>query len=184
MSSAKSARLAGPEAVVGDFTTAWNTHDMKAYDRLFTDDAVWIAVAESRVNGRGKIVEDFRDIHSSWAAKTTVVASAIEVHPVRPDVAVVLFHTGYLDEQGQALPGVDRAVITVVVQDAGNWKIAVPPTTQAVNLVTSLPSRGCGPTPPHPPGRTSVRSAGRLGSGRCSLHESRRQAQVSERPCG
>ena len=124
MSSAKSAQLAGPEAVVGDFANAWNTHDMEEHDRLFTDDAVWIAEAETRVKGREKIVEDFRDIHSTWAEKITVVASAIEVHPVRPDVAVVLFHSGYLDEQGKTVPGVERAVITVVVQDAGNWKIA------------------------------------------------------------
>ncbi|MBA2720870.1 MAG: SgcJ/EcaC family oxidoreductase [Chloroflexi bacterium] len=124
---------AGPQTVVDDFTNAWNTHDMAAYDRLFTDAAVWIPVAESRVTGRAAIVQDFKDIHESWAAKTTVVSSDVEVHAVRPDVSVLLFHSGFLDELGNAIPGVDRAVILMVVQGTGGWKIAAGQVTKQSN---------------------------------------------------
>ena len=124
MSRDATADLVGPETVIHDFTSAWNRHDMAAYDQLFTDAAVWVAVAESRVIGRANIVDDFRDIHTSWAANTTVVSSAHEVHLVRPDVAVVLFHSGYLDGDGEPIPGVDRAVMLVAVQDGNIWKIA------------------------------------------------------------
>lgn len=124
MSAPAPADIVGPESVVHGFTNAWNTHDMAAYDQLFTDAAVWVAVAESRVVGRTQIVDEFRDIHTSWAGTTTVVSSAHEIHLVRPDVAVVLFHSGYLDENGEPIPGVDRAVMLVAVQDGNNWKIA------------------------------------------------------------
>jgi hypothetical protein len=34
------AQSASPEAVVDDFVKAWNSHDPKAFDRLFIDDAI------------------------------------------------------------------------------------------------------------------------------------------------
>src|SRR5260370_13908167 len=54
-----SAQSASPEAIVGDFVKAWNSHDMKALDRLLTDDAIWVPVAEVIDEGRGNIVKDF-----------------------------------------------------------------------------------------------------------------------------
>ena len=52
MSVPAPADVVGPETVVHGFTNAWNTHDMAAYDQLFTDAAVWVAVAESPTNRR------------------------------------------------------------------------------------------------------------------------------------
>ena len=117
-------RIAGAELVASEFGAAWNAHDIERFDRLFTDDAVWVAVAESRVAGRPQIVEDFRDIHSSWAQATTVVNSDVATYHARPDVAIVVFHAGYLDDAGAVLAGVDRAMMLVAVHDSGTWKVA------------------------------------------------------------
>ncbi len=114
---------ASPETVVDDFVQAWNSHDPKAFDRLFIDDAIWVPVAEARTEGRKDIVKDFAEIHATWAKTTTVSQSAIKVQQLRPDVAVILFHAKFL-EDGKEVPGIDRAMVIVAVKQGGGWKIA------------------------------------------------------------
>ena len=114
-----------PEAVVDDLVKAWNSHDMKAFDRLFTDDAIWVPVAEVMDEGRVSIIKDLSDAHSTWAKTTTLTRSgALKVRQVRPDVAVLLFHVHFLDD-GKEVPGIDRAMIIVAVKQPDGWKIAV-----------------------------------------------------------
>ena len=48
------AQSATPVAVVDDFLKAWNSHDANAFDRLFTEDALWVPVADTRVVGTPK----------------------------------------------------------------------------------------------------------------------------------
>jgi uncharacterized protein (TIGR02246 family) len=118
------AQSASPEAVVEDFVKAWNSHDGKAFDRLFTDDAIWVPVAEVIAEGRGNIVKDFTEIHSTWAKNTTITQSALKVRTLRPDVAALLFHLRYLKD-GKEVPGIDRAMIMVAVKQPDGWRIAV-----------------------------------------------------------
>ena len=119
-----SAQTATPAALVDAFAKAWNTHDMKAFDRLFTERAIWVPVAEVRTEGRDKIVADFSEIHSTWAKETTVVPTAVKVQILRSDVAVVLFHAAYLGADGKTIPGVDRALLIVAVRQEKGWRIA------------------------------------------------------------
>ena len=121
--AAAPAQSAGPEAVVQDFVNAWNSHDVKAFDRLFTDDAIWVPVAETRVVGHHDVIEGFEEIHTTWAKKTTITAKDTKVQLVRPDVAIILFHAKYL-EDGKEVPVLDRAMIIVAVKEADGWKIA------------------------------------------------------------
>ena len=119
------AQSASPDALVENFVKAWNSHSAKAFDRLFTDDAIWVPVAEARVEGRGNIVKDLGEIHATWAKATTVVQSGREVRTLRPDCAVILFHAGYLDDHGQKVEGVDRAMLIVAVKGSDGWRISV-----------------------------------------------------------
>ena len=112
-----------PEALIDAFVKAWNSHDGRAFDPLFTEDAIWVPVAEARTEGRSAIVKDFAEIHSTWANTTTVGGlSAMKVQQLRPDVVVVLFHLKFM-EGGQDVPGIDRAMVIVAVKEAGGWKI-------------------------------------------------------------
>ena len=113
----------GPETVVDAFVSAWNGHDIEAFRSLFTEDAVWVPVAESRVSGRSAIVADFEEIHTTWAITTTVIARDIAVHLLRHDTAVVLFHASYLND-GVVVSGVDRAMMMTAVLASGRWQIA------------------------------------------------------------
>ena len=113
-----------PQALAGDFAKAWNAHDRASFDRLFTDGAVWVAVAEARTEGRRAIADEFAEIHAGWAKTTTIVQNGeTEVKSVRPDVAVVLFHVGFL-EGGKPVPGIDRALILVAEHQPDGWRIA------------------------------------------------------------
>ena len=124
-----SAQSVTPEATVDDFVKAWNTHDGKAFDRLFTDDVIFVSVAEVRDEGRPDVVKGFTAIHTTgWANNTTVFPSAIKVRTLRSDVSAVLFHmslAGRQDEQGKRMPDVDRAMLFVAVKKKDGWRIAV-----------------------------------------------------------
>lgn len=117
------AQSPNPEALANDFVKAWNSHEAKAFDRLFIDKAVWVPVANVRTEGREQIVKDFAEIHTTWAKSTTVSINTVKIQQLRPDVAVILFHLKFL-ENGKELEEIDRAMVIVAVKQAGKWKIA------------------------------------------------------------
>jgi uncharacterized protein (TIGR02246 family) len=120
------AHAAGPEDLPNRFVAAWNAHDLKAFEGLYTADAVWVPVAEERTEGRDAILSEFAKIHTGggWAMKTTIASKDTpEVHLLRPDVATVFFHMDFL-MNGQPVPGLQRAMILVATSTNGDWKIA------------------------------------------------------------
>jgi uncharacterized protein (TIGR02246 family) len=116
---------AGPETLPDRFVAAWNAHDPKAFEALYTPDAVWVPIAEERTEGRTAIVSEFAKVHvGGWAQKTTIVEKEVpEVHLLRPDVATIFFHVDFLIN-GQPVPGLQRALILVATANNGEWKIS------------------------------------------------------------
>ena len=53
------AQSATPVAVVDDFLKAWNSHGANAFDPLFTENAIWVPVAERRVAGHADVIKAF-----------------------------------------------------------------------------------------------------------------------------
>jgi uncharacterized protein (TIGR02246 family) len=121
--SMSAAQSATPVVVVDDFLKAWNSHDAKAFDRLFTQDAIWVPVAETRVVGHADVIKEFEQIHTGWAKKTAIIARDIKVQSLCPDVAVILFHAKFVQDAKEA-PVLDRAVMMVAVKHADGWRIA------------------------------------------------------------
>ena len=121
--SMSAAQSATPVVVVDDFLKAWNSHDAKAFDRLFTQDAIWVPVAETRVLGHADVIKEFEHIHTAWAKNTTIIARDIKVQSVCPDVAVILFHAKFVQDAKEA-PVLDRAVMMVAVKQDDGWRIA------------------------------------------------------------
>lgn len=116
---------AGPEALPDRFIAAWNAHDPKAFEPLYTSDAVWVPIAEERTEGRASIVSEFAKIHvGGWARNVTISKKDVpEVHLLRPDVATIFFHMNFL-MNGKVVPGVQRALILVATASDGEWKIS------------------------------------------------------------
>jgi uncharacterized protein (TIGR02246 family) len=121
--STSAAQSTTPVVLVDNFLRAWNSHDARAFDRLFTDDAIWVPVAESRVVGRSDVIKEFEHVHTGWAKKTTIIARDIKVQSIRPDVAVILFQAKFVQDAKDA-PLLDRAIIMVVVKQGDSWRIA------------------------------------------------------------
>ncbi len=120
------AHAAGPESLPDRFIAAWNAHDPKAFEALYTQDAVWVPIAEERTEGRTAITSEFAKIHTGggWAMRVTIAKKEVpEVHLVRPDVATIFFHLDFLMD-GKPVPGLQRALILVASETKGDWKIA------------------------------------------------------------
>ncbi len=116
-----------PAAAAEDFAKAWNSHDARAFERLFTEDITWVPIAEVRAEGRSDLVKELAEIHATWAKSTTLTQSATKVQPVTPNVAVVFFHSllsGQQDDEGKSMPAADRAMMLVTVKQADGWRIA------------------------------------------------------------
>jgi uncharacterized protein (TIGR02246 family) len=107
-----------PEAVIERFVRAWNSHDEDEIASIFTEDAYLVQTVKSRIEGRENIAADFKKAFETSKKATTLVASDIVVHPIRPDVAVILFRTGFLGEEQP------RAVLLVAVEQSEEWRIA------------------------------------------------------------
>ena len=120
------AQSANPEGVATDFSNAWSSHDMKAFERLFTEHAVWVPTAEYRAVGRAEVVEAFAAIHSTFVKDTTMTVTDVHVESVSPDVSVVYFHGAVesFDPGGDSQPAPPGAVIFVTVREADGWRIA------------------------------------------------------------
>ena len=116
---------AGPESLADRFVQAWNTHDTSAFKELFVPNAYWVPTVDSRLDGRDNILADLGKAHETWAKTTTMGVSrgSVSSRLVQPDVAVVLFHTGFRQADGTlTTPG--NAVLLVVVKQSDGWKIA------------------------------------------------------------
>ncbi len=115
----------GPEALVAAFVDAWNAHQAQGFERLFTEQAVWVPIAEVRDEGRAAIVQDLAAAHGSWAGKTTIAPfGPSTVRIPKPGVATLFFRVKFLDAQGQPIAGIERALLLVAVQTAEGWRIA------------------------------------------------------------
>jgi uncharacterized protein (TIGR02246 family) len=129
MSAAQNAPTA--VVLVHDFLKAWNSRDAKAFGRLFTQDAIWVPVAQSRVIGHADVIKEFEQIHTRWAKKATIIARDIKVQSSRPD-AVILFHAKFVQDAKEALL-LDRAVMMVAVKQGDSWRIAAGQDTNSTN---------------------------------------------------
>ena len=121
--ASSSAQSASPETLIDDYGKAWNSHDGKAFERLFTDDVIWVAADGGRTEC--SIGKELAEIHTTgWAKETTVTQSAIKVRTLRPDVAVILFHWTLVAQQQGKRVEADRAMIVVAVKGSDGWRIA------------------------------------------------------------
>jgi uncharacterized protein (TIGR02246 family) len=114
--------VAAAESLVERFVAAWNSHDLAAFERLFTSEATWVATFDARDEGREAVLDDFRIAHEGWAKSSSVAASDALVTDLRPDVAVVQFNL--MMTMGQGKEPLGRTLLLVASREADGWKIA------------------------------------------------------------
>lgn len=129
------AETAKPDVLVDGFVRAWNTHDMKAFGSLFTEDADWVSVVGIWVKGRADIQAEHEKAHATWAKTTTLAATGTTVRLLSSDVAVIHSNwelIGQVDKEGKPA-GPRRGIITIVaVMGADGWKITAGQNTNSI----------------------------------------------------
>lgn len=66
-------------ALADAFVDAWNTHDVRAFGRLYADDADWVTVGGERHKGRVAIEGALAKEHASWARTTALRAAEVSI---------------------------------------------------------------------------------------------------------
>jgi uncharacterized protein (TIGR02246 family) len=114
--------VATAESLVERFVAAWNSHDLAAFEKLFTSEATWVATFDARDEGREAVLKDFRIAHEGWAKNSSVAASDALVTNLRPDVAIVQFNLMMTMDQGKEPLG--RTLLLAASRETDGWKIA------------------------------------------------------------
>lgn len=136
------AHAAGPrgtsaESLAGEFVEAWNSHDGRRFEELFTSDAYWVPTVDSRLDGRAAITADLDTAHKSWARRTTLAIdeAGVTSREIAPGVAVVLFHAPFRQADG-SLTAPGNALMLVAVKQDDTWRIASGQITKPGETVT------------------------------------------------
>jgi uncharacterized protein (TIGR02246 family) len=78
-------------ALAAAFVDAWNTHDSRAFGRLYADDADWVTVGGETHKGRVPVEAALAKEHASWARTTTLRATDVVVRAIDSENAIVMF---------------------------------------------------------------------------------------------
>src|SRR5215471_10464470 len=76
--------------LVNGFADAWNHHDMKAMHDLDTDDVEWVNVVGHYWRGKETVRRGHTAIHKGMEAKTSMSVESTSLHPIAPNVVVVV----------------------------------------------------------------------------------------------
>jgi uncharacterized protein (TIGR02246 family) len=119
---------AAVRGLVNDFANAWNHHDMKAMHDLDTDDVEWVNVVGQHWRGKDTVRRGHTAIHKGMEAKTNMSVESTSLHPIAPNVAVVVATLHFLRTPTDPLytgtgDTKTRGSFTMVKRDRV-WKIA------------------------------------------------------------
>ena len=120
------AQTRGPDEVVDIFARAWNTHDMKAFGDVLSDDADWVTVAGTRIKGRTEIQAFLDKEQNGWARTTSISTNGAAVRVLGTAAAAVHFNweiTGAIGHDGQPAAPSRGVNLFVVAKQAGGWRI-------------------------------------------------------------
>lgn len=125
LAAASFAQSATPEGIVDKFAQAWNSHDMGAFEKIFTADAHFMPMYDTVHEGRANIVADFKKAHESWARTTSIPTSKVSVQHLGRKITVVYFNVIVTGPGVPTSPElVGRSLLLVVVKEKEGWRIA------------------------------------------------------------
>jgi uncharacterized protein (TIGR02246 family) len=144
--------------LVDAFADAWNRHDMQAMHELDTDDVEWVNVVGQHWRGKDTVRRGHTAIHKGMEAKTRMSVESTSLHPLTPDVVVVVATLHFFRTPEDPLYSGNGDTKTrgsfTMVRRNGVWKIAqfqntpVDPIAEQID-VPSFAETGFSP-PSHP----------------------------------
>ena len=113
-------------ALAKAFESAWNSHDMPAFGRLLTEDVVWINVDAGKGVGREGVESGHARVHAGKFKNSVLTVKNVEVHALKPDVAVVYVSWGIrgdTDNDGTPRQPREGLFTWVTLKQGTVWKI-------------------------------------------------------------
>jgi len=114
-------------AIVKEFETAWNRHDMNEFAALFATDADFVNVIGQRWVGRDAIRKAHAANHATIFKTSTLEVGDTTVRFLKPDVAVArsIWTLSGETDNGRAVPARTGILTHVLVKADGHWLIVV-----------------------------------------------------------
>lgn len=113
-------------ALAAAFESAWNTHDMKAFGRLLTEDVVWINVDAGKGVGREQVEGGHAKVHANKFKNSVITVKSVEVQPLKSDVALVYVNWGLrgdTDNDGTPRQPREGLFTWVTLKQGAQWKV-------------------------------------------------------------
>ncbi len=124
------------EALVRRHVAAWNAHDRRAYESLFTEEADFVNVIAQHTRGVTQIGQDFENIHRTFMRNSVIKTERPEVRPLTDESAIAHVRwemTGVEKVPGWNVPDVRHGVLLyVLVKREGEWKVTAFQNTEEV----------------------------------------------------
>ena len=114
-------------AVVSEFASTWNRHDMFGMHELDTEDVEWINITGNHWRGKPDVYKGHDTIHRTIFAKTEMSVESAVIRAIVPDVAVAVATMKFgpvIIPSGQEIPELKTRGSFVLVKHGGTWKIA------------------------------------------------------------
>jgi uncharacterized protein (TIGR02246 family) len=113
--------------VVTGIEETWNTHDMKALEKLFTEDAEFINVVGMHWRGRKAIVAAHTVFHEASFKNHNFKRDAVEIRSLGEGHAIAVVTTtndSFKTPGGQVIPKRQNRQTYVMTKGPDGWKIA------------------------------------------------------------
>jgi uncharacterized protein (TIGR02246 family) len=113
-------------AVVFEFASTWNRHDMVGMHELDTEDVEWINVTGNHWRGKAAVYKGHDAIHRTIFAKTEMSVESVVIRAIAPDVAIAVATMKFgpvIIPSGQEIPELKTRGSFVLVKHGGTWKV-------------------------------------------------------------
>ena len=112
--------------ILAEYAVSWNSHDMAAFGRLFTEDCDYVNITGAQWKGAQEIVQRQAELFQSRLKTAVRTLTGAEVRFSTPDVALVHATwdvTGSSRPTGEAVPVLKEITTMVMVKTNGKWLI-------------------------------------------------------------
>ena len=114
-------------AVVSEFASTWNHHDMLGMHELDLDDVEWINITGNHWRGKAAVYKGHDSLHRTIFAKTKMSVDSAVVRVIAPDVAVAVATMTFgpvITPTGQEIAEIKTRGSFTLVKRGGTWRIA------------------------------------------------------------
>jgi uncharacterized protein (TIGR02246 family) len=125
-------------AIAAEWEASWNAHDMSRMARLITEDADWVTVAGTHLEGRAQVESVHAALHMGQLRSSVWSNRAFTVQTVAPDVALLHLRwavQGEFESDGTLRRPRTGVFTWLLTARGGQWRIRAAHATNDANGV-------------------------------------------------